>query len=164
MEYLYLGRIVNTHGIRGEVRIISSFKYKDRAFQAGSKIYIGKNHDEERIVTYRVHKNFDMTTMDGITNINDVLKYKGKNVFIKRSDLILEDGEFLDEDLIGMNVIISGKIVGVVVKIEKDKHQDKIVVNKEGKDYLVPYVYDIIKSINLEERSITLEDIKGLLD
>ena len=164
MEYLYLGKIVNTHGIRGEVRILSSFKYKDKAFRVGNVLYIGKNRDQEEITSYRVHKQFDMITMKGIDNINEVLKYKGKNVFLRREDLNLEEGEFLDEDLLGMKVIVSGKVIGQVKRIEKDKYQDKIVVNKEGKEYLVPYVCDIIKTINLEEQSITLEEIKGLLD
>lgn len=164
MEYLYLGKIVNTHGIKGEVRILSQFKYKDKVLHKHFPIYIGKEKVKEIIASYRPHKQFDMITMDGYTNINEVLKYKGKNVYLKKSDLVLEKGEYLDEDLIGMDVVMNNKKIGKVIKIEKDPYQERIVVNKDGKEYLVPYVCDIIKKINLKERTMTLEYIKGLLD
>lgn len=164
MEYLYLGKIANTHGIKGEVRILSKFKYKSKVFKKYFKVYIGKEKHEEVISSYRPHKQFDMITMEGITNINDVLKYKGKPIYINREDLILEKDEYLDEDLIGMEVIMNNKSYGKVVRIERDLHQDKIVVNKDDILYLVPYVCDIISEINLKEKKITLEYIKGLLD
>lgn len=164
MEYLYIGKIVNTHGIKGEVRILSKFKYKSKILKKYFKIYIGKNKDEEVINSYRPHKQFDMITMDGITNINEVLKYKGKSVYIKRIDLVLGKDEYLDEDLIGLDVIMNDKCYGKIVRIDRDVYQDKIVVNNDDTMYLVPYVCDIIKSINLDEGTITLEYIKGLLD
>ena len=164
MKYLYLGKIVNTHGIKGEIRILSNFKYKSKVLKKHFKVYIGKNKQEETINSYRPHKQFDMITLEGITNINDVLKYKGSSIFINRNDLVLESGEYLDEDLIGMSVLMNQKNCGTIVRIQQDRYQDKIVVNKEEKEYLVPYVYDIIKEINIKEKTITLEPIKGLLD
>lgn len=164
MEYIYIGKIVNTHGIKGEVRILSKFRYKSKVLNKYFKIYIGKDKQEEIINSYRPHKQFDMITIEGITNINDVLKYKGKPIYINKEDLILGKDEYLDEDLIGLNVIMNNKIMGKVEKIERDIHQDKIVVNKDGTMYLVPYVYDIIENINLEDGTITLNYIKGLLD
>ena len=59
MQYLYIGKIVNTHGIKGEIRILSKFKYKDKVLKKHFKIYIGKNKQEETINTYRKHKQFD---------------------------------------------------------------------------------------------------------
>ena len=163
MEFLYLGKIVNTHGIKGEVRILSKFKYKTRVFVKGFPIYIGAYHEKEIVASYRVHKQFDMITMEGYTNINEVLKYKGKNVYIKREDLKLSASEYLDEDLIGFQVMVNEEVIGTVTGIERGV-QDKIIVNKGGIDYVVPYVCDIIKSINLKDRYLEIEYIKGLLD
>ena len=56
MKYVLIGKIVNTHGLKGEVRILSEFRYKDRVFVPGMKIYIGKDKQEEEIVSYRHHK------------------------------------------------------------------------------------------------------------
>lgn len=164
MEYLYLGKIVNTHGIKGEVRILSKFKFKKKALTKHFKIYIGKQKIEEVISGYRPHKQFDMITIEGIENINDVLKYKGKHVYIKKSDIILEKGEYFDDDLIGMKVIMDNEIKGFVERIDTDIYQDKIIVNKCGTLVKVPHVSGIIKDINLEEGIITLDSIKGLLD
>ena len=164
MEYIYIGKIVNTHGIKGEIRILSNFKYKSKVLTKYFKIYIGKEKTEEIINSYRPHKQFDMITLVGIDNINDVLKYKSKNVYIKRSDLILDEGEYLDEDLIGLNVIVNDEVVGKIIRIEKDRYQDKIVVNKEGTTCLVPYVCDIIDKIDLNDGCIIIKYIKGLLD
>ena len=164
MEYLYIGKIVNTHGIKGEVRLLSNFKFKEKVFVNNFTIYIGKNKTKEIINTYRPHKQFDMITLNGITNINDVLKYKGEKVYINKSDLPLASDEYLDEDLINFNVIVNNNIVGVVTNIKKTTIQKQLVVNKEGKEYLVPLIYGIIKNINLKNGTITIEDIKGLLD
>ena len=164
MEYLCIGKIVNTHGIKGEVRLLSNFKYKEKVYVPGFKIYIGKKKTEETIKTYRHHKQFEMITIEGIININDVLKYKGEKVYIDKSDLKLDMHEFLDEDLIGFNVMIENEVVGKVVDIENTNYQKQLIVNKNEKKYLVPLVYGIIKDINLSACEITLENIKGLLD
>ena len=164
MEYVYVGRIVNTHGIRGEVRIITDFKYKEKALGIGKVVYIGGNKDREEVNSYRVHKQFSMITFKGINNINDVLKYKGKSIFTTREDLGLDSNEYLDEDLIGFRVLVDGECVGVVKDYIKDKFQDKIVVNKDEKEYLVPNVSDIIEGVDLVDGIILVKNIKGLLD
>ena len=163
MEYIYIGKIVNTHGIKGEIRIISDFKYKDKIFKQEKNIYIGKDKIKEEINTYRYHKIFDMITLKGINNINDVLKYKGQNIYTTRKELNLKEDEYLEKDLIGLDVLIDGKKVGKVKNYLKDK-QDKIIVNKNEKEYLVPMVYDIIENVNLKEKTISIKNIKGLLD
>ena len=163
MNYLYIGKIVNTHGIKGEIRIISDFKYKSKVFKKGMTIYIGTNKDKEIINTYRVHKNFDMITMVGYNNINEILHYKGSNVYIAKEDLLLNEGEYLDSDLINMDVVVNNKIVGKVKRIERYTNNSLIVVNNEVKDFLIPFVSDII-NIDLKKRQITVEDIKGLIE
>ena len=65
MKYVLIGKLVNTHGLKGEVRILSNFKYKDRVFIPGMKIYIGKEKKEEEIISYRHHKMFEMIMMKG---------------------------------------------------------------------------------------------------
>ena len=164
MEYIKIGKIVNTHGIKGEIRLLSNFKYKEKVFVKDVDIYIGKEKIKETINSYRHHKQFEMITLKGITNINDVLKYKGEIAYIKKDDLKLKGNEYLDEDLIGFNIIIDKRIVGTVVDIRKDTYQKQLVVNKDENIYLVPLVYGIIKDINLIEKNIELENVEGLID
>ena len=163
MSYIYIGKIVNTHGLKGEVRILSNFRYKDKVFCKGINIYIGKDKSKEVISSYRPHKQFDMICMEGINNINDVLKYKGLNVYINKDDIILDDNCYFDEDLIGLRVIYRGMEVGKIKKIEYGYKQVMFVVKCEKKDCLIPYVSDIIEKINLNEGYIAFKDIKGLI-
>ena len=109
-DYIFIGKIVNTHGIKGELRILSNFKYKNKVFVQNRRIYIGECKDEEIIVTYRKHKIFDMITMEGYNNINDVLKFLNKDVYVKKNDIDLGDGEYLDEDLIDLSILLDNEI------------------------------------------------------
>lgn len=108
MTLIKIGKIVNTHGIKGELRLLSKFPYKDKVFINNMTIYIDKK-DKEIINTYRKHKNFDMITLKDYNNINEVLKYKGKNVYVNDSDIKLDNNKYLDEELIGLNVIYEDK-------------------------------------------------------
>lgn len=157
--YRYIGKIVNTHGIKGEVRILSNIDYKERVFVKGFNLYIGSNKTKETISTYRVHKNFDMVTFNNINNINDVLKYKGEDVYVLKSDI---EGIIADEDYIGLNVY-TDKYIGKVTSILKG-YNDILVIENEDKKYMVPKLDNFIKDIDFENKKIIIENIKGLID
>ena len=163
-EFIYIGKIVNTHGIKGEIRILSDFKYKDRVFLSNRRIYIGEEHIEEIIDTYRRHKIFDMITLKGYNNINQVLKYMKKPVYIKKNDLSLSDKEYLDSDLIDLNVVFNNREVGRVLAIKKVSDTNKVIeaiIN--DKRILIPYHNDFIKSVDLVNKIIELELIEGMI-
>ena len=164
MKYVLIGKIVNTHGLKGEVRILSSFKYKDRIFKKGMKVYIGKDKICECINSYRYHKIFDMITMNGYNDINEVLKYKGDYIFVNKEDVVLYENEYLDEDIIGLNVYVDDRLLGKVNRIEKHSVNEILVVKNDEKNYLVPYNFDIILSIDLEKREMRVKNIVGLFD
>lgn len=161
MNYIYVGEVVNTHGIKGELRIISNFDYKDKVFVKGMDIYLGKRKQKMTINSYRKHKNYDMVLLDGINDINDAIAFKGDMVYINR-DSIQINGYF-DEDLIGLDVISNDKIIGKVLKIIFNKAHKIIVVNGD-KNYMIPYVDEYIKNIDINNKTITINAIKGLLD
>lgn len=162
MKLIYIGDIVNTHGIKGEVRILSDFKYKDAVFKKGMKIYIGKLKDEEEINTYRVHKKYDMITLKGIDNINDVIKYKGLSVYVNRSDIKV-DG-YLDEEIIGLEVVSNDLSKGKVASILKTKAHDILLIKDNKKKYMVPYINEFVSKIDLNNSKIYINEIKGLFD
>lgn len=162
MKYVLVGKLVNTHGLKGEVRILSEFKYKDRVFLPGMKIYIGRDKVCEEIVSYRHHKIFEMIMMKGYNDINQVLKYKGEYVFVNKEDIKLRPGEYLDEDIIGLNVIVDKKAMGVVKRIEKHNRNEILVVKSVDKNYLIPYNFDIIENVDLEKKEMSVKNIQGL--
>ena len=164
MKYVLIGKIVNTHGLKGEVRILSSFKYKDKVFKKGMNVYIGKDKARESIMSYRFHKIFDMITMNGYNDINQILKYKGEYVFVNKNDIELDENQYLDEDIVGLSVFVDGKLLGNVRKIEKHSVNEILVVKNNEKNYLVPYNFDIILSVDLEKREMKVRNIVGLFD
>lgn len=159
MELIKIGKIVNTHGIKGEIRLLSKFPYKDKVFVKDNTIYIDKKY-KEVINSYRKHKNFDMITLVGYNNINEVLKYKGKYVYINKEDIILDKDNYLDEELIGLSVIFNNEVKGVITNIER---YDKVVlfVIDNGK-YLVPYNNNLIDKIDINNKRIYIKNISGL--
>ena len=161
MKYVLIGKLVNTHGLKGEVRILSDFKYKDRVFVPGMKIYLGKSKTEEKIVSYRHHKIFEMIMMDGYTDIDEVLKYKGDYVFVNKEDIILKENEYLDEDIIGLTVINVNKTIGKVKRI--DNHNgNEILVIVGDREYLIPYNFNFIDKIDLDKREMYVKNVNGL--
>lgn len=156
-----VGEIVNTHGIKGELRIVSDFKYKDKVFIKGNKLYLGKRKQEVILNSYRKHKIYDMVTFEGISDINDAIIFKGDDVYIKRKDLDI-DG-YVDEDIIGLDVYNLDDYVGKVTNIIKNK-QEILVVKKKNKSYMIPFVDEFIMNIDLGNNRMDINAIEGLLD
>lgn len=163
MNYILIGKIVNTHGIKGELRIISDFPYKDRVFKNNFNIYIGKDKINEVINTYRHHKIFDMITLKNYNNINEVLKYKGSLVYINRLDLQLNDNEYLECDLLDFNIIINNNIIGKLSSFENHNNNKIIIVKNKEKEILLPYNSNLIENINLDKKEIIYKNIEGLI-
>ncbi len=162
MNLISIGKIVNTHGIKGEVRLLSNFAEKKLIFKKGFPIYIGEEKQKEIIQTYRHHKQFDMLTFEGTSDINEVLKYKGKKVYINKDDLHLKEEEYLLEDLIGMKIISKGEELGIVNDI-LDTPAGKLLSVAFAKNYYIPYNNVYIKQVDARKKEIHGENIKDLI-
>lgn len=162
MQYIYIGDLVNTHGLKGEVRILSDFEYKDLVFKEYMTLYVGKNYEKLIINSYRKHKMYDMVTFKNITDINDVIGYKGDKVYINREDIKI-DG-FFKEDIIGLNAYVKDTFKGVITYILKSKAHDILVIENNNKKIFVPYLREFIEKIDLDNKEIYFIDMKGLFD
>ena len=158
MDFLYLGKIVNTHGIKGEIRILSDFKYKEQVFKKGNNIYIGKDKIKEVLNSYRVHKNYDMVTLEGINDINDVLKYKGMNIYIDRNEYKFEG--IIYEDLIGMKVLSDTKEIGVIEEVLNSSAHPII---KLDNGVMIPFIDEFILNVDLAKKEVKVKLIDGLM-
>ena len=160
MEYFYIGKLVNTHALKGEVRILSNFRHKDKVFINGFKLYIGKDKKEYVIESYRKHKNFDMVLFKGYYDINLVEHLKGSMVYINKEDLKLDKNTYLAVDLIGYNAIINDKRIGVIMDALDTKANEILVLDNK---ILIPYVKEFIISVDKEKKEVHVKDVKGLL-
>ena len=145
MKYVPIGKIVNTHGIWGELRLISHFEFKEKVFYHGMKVYIGRDKNEEVIADYRKHKQYDMIHLEGYGNINEVLKYKGQFCYVNEEDLHLMDDEYLASDLIQRMCYRNGEEIGRVKRVEEiSEGRRLLIVDYNGKEVMVPYVKEFV--------------------
>ena len=153
MNKAYLGKYVNTHGIRGEIRIKSNFPYKEKVFKINNEIII--NDSVYVIKSYRIHKDYDMVTLEGINSIDDIPFSKNTNVYIDR-DKYLEKKDYLDSDLIGF-IVYNSKIEKEVLDIFYLNDKKKLIKTNTG---YIPF--ELVKNIDLENGRIQIEDVDGL--
>lgn len=161
MDFIKIGKLVNTHGIKGEIKILSDFTKKELIFKPNFILYLGNRKEPLTITNYRYHKIFDMVTFKGLNNINDVLKYKGLDVFINREDLDLKD-DYLLEDLIGLNIIENKTILGKVVDLMYNNGNDLLCI-KGKNNFYIPINGEYIKNVDLDNKIIEVENAKGLI-
>ncbi len=159
MDKIYVGKIVNTHGIKGEVRILSDFQFKDKVFKKDKKLII--DNEEYIIRSYRHHKIFEMVTLNEYNNINDVLFLIGKKVYISKDELELDD-EIFDSDLIKFKVIDSNGVSGRVVDIFYASGSNKILRVMLDREVLIPFNSPMIEKIDKNEKVIYVNLIEGM--
>ena len=157
MKLVYIGKYTNTHGLKGEIKILSDFEYKDKVFNVGNEIYI--ENTKYLIATYRTHKGYDMITLEGVSSINDIEDLKGSNVYI---DNDYYKFEYVYSDLIGFGVY-DDKYRGEVVNLEKSKLYPLLKV-KYNKEYLIPFIDNFIKKVDIDNKKIYINYMKGLYD
>ena len=160
MDTVYIGKVVGTHGIKGEIRIRSDFPYKEKVFVVGNSLWIeGK---EYKITSYRPHKEFDMVTLENYQNINDVLFLLKKEVYVLKSSLNLEKGEILDEDLLTYEVITTKGEKGHIKEIFYASETNKILRIELEREVLIPMNSPMIEEINQEQKKIKINLIDGI--
>lgn len=160
MKKVYVGKIVSTHGIKGEVKILSDFEYKDKVFKVGKKLLV--DDDVFEIKTYRHHKNFEMVTLNDYKNINEVLFLMKKKVYIDEDSLELTDNEVLDEELISYKVMTTDGREGTIKEIFFASSGNKIMRVLLDKEILIPFKSPMLKEINKKEKYVILELISGM--
>ncbi len=159
MEYVKIGKLVGTHGIKGEIRIISDFEFKNKVFIPGSNLYIGPDYEKVTIKSYRHHKNFDMCVFNEYDYINDVVKFKGKYVYVLRETLKLKESEYMDIDLIGLKALYLDKEIGTIKDIINNNGYKLILVNST----YIPYNNEFIEEINIKEKYIKFKNLEGII-
>lgn len=163
-----IGKIVNTHGIKGEVKVVRISDFEER-FNPGQTVYAIKDDKsiELTIAAHRLHKGFDLIQFKDYANINLVESFKGCKLKILEDQLTeLEENEFYYHEIIGCEVYTVEDIkLGKVKEILSPGANDVWVVKQErGKDLLIPYIEDVVTEVDIEAKRIVIQPMEGLLD
>lgn len=166
MKYLNVGKIVTTHGIKGEVKVKVETD-DDSRFDKGQKLYVGvddKHISGDIIIdNARYQKDMILLTFNNIKDINDVQKYVGLSLFVDLDEVRL-DGEIYYDDLIDSKVLVEGEEIGVVTDVmEVPQGEILRIKKKNGKTALVPYVDEFIEEVDIDKKIIIINPIEGLL-
>ena len=164
-EYLEAGKIVTTHGIRGEVKIMP---YTDtpELLAEFDRLFIGKNTDELIIERSRVFKNMVTAKIEGVDTPEAAEKLRNKLLYMHRDDLELDDDTYFIQDLIGIEVrdADSGKVYGTISDVMQTGANDVYVIKGSDREYLVPAIADVVISTDIDENIMTIRPLDGLFD
>lgn len=160
-ELVCIGKIINFFGIKGELKVLSDFDKKDKAFKIGMHVLI--NNEEFVISSIRKHKNYILITINNMYDINLITKYIGYNIYVKMSDLNLKENEYLLEELINSKVMDDGVLLGEVIDIINSNNCSYVKVLYNKKEYLIPLVDAYIKSFDKRKKILNTINAKDLI-
>lgn len=169
-EFLNVGKIVNTHGIRGEVRVISQTDFPEERYRKGQRLTLFRENKaplELTVAGHRKHKNFDLLTFEGYPTINDVEPLRDGILKVSKDELSeLTENEYYYHEIIGLTVIDEqARELGKIKEILSPGANDVWVVQRKGKkDELIPYIESVVKQIDLDKGEVHIEIPEGLLD
>ncbi|MFF3100563.1 ribosome maturation factor RimM [Viridibacillus sp. NPDC093762] len=170
MEWYNVGKIVNTHGIRGEVRVISQTDFPEERYVVGEQIALFKKDSKKplrlTIASARAHKNFILLSFEGYPNINDVEDFRDGILKVSEKQLSeLADDEYYYHEIIGCTVFDEeGTEIGQVKEIFETGANDVWTLKGvNGKDQYIPVIDDVIKEIDVDEKKIIIHVMDGLL-
>lgn len=162
-EYLEAGKIVNTHGIKGEVKIMPYTDFPellcefDRLFLDKKEIFIERS---------RVAKNMVIAKIEGIDTPEQAEKLRNKILYMHHDDLELDDDTYFIQDLIGIEVkdVDTGFVYGKITDVMQTSANDVYVIRGNDKEYLVPAIADVVISTDIENNLITIRPLEGLFE
>jgi len=166
-----VGKIVNTHGIKGELKILSATDFPELRFEKGSELLFvdpdGKQQVEAEVESSREHKGMFIVKFKGFSDINQVEKYKGWSVKVDEDNLAeLDEDEYYYHEIIGCRVVTKeGEELGEVKEILSPGANHVWVVKRpKGKDILLPVIDEVIVEVDVENKLITVDPMEGLID
>lgn len=160
-EFLETGEIVNTHGVRGEVKIMPWADSPDFLCQFDALYIDGK---PVKVLSSRVHKTAVLCALEGVDSVEKAMKLKGKVVSLLRSQIQLPEGRHFLADLVGLTVMdaASGEELGTVAEVLTLPAQNVYVVRGKGREYMIPAVPAFIVETNEDEGYVKVNVIEGM--
>ena len=167
-EYLQVGVITSTHGIRGEVKVFPTTDDPSR-FEDLKEVVLdtGKEYRKLAIEGVKYFKQFVILKFKGIDNINDIEKYKGADLFVTRDQAVpLDEGEYFICDVIGAKVVTDNdEELGLIKDVLQTGANDVYVVTgTDGKEILLPVIPDCVLDINTDDKIVKVHVMPGLID
>lgn len=165
-NFLECAAIINTHGVRGEVKLESRCDSPE-VLASLKRVFVaeGKTYREIRVNRASVFKSFVIAALEGVDDMDKAIALKGTLLYAAREDFELEEGSYFIVDLIGLPVIdnVSGKEYGKIVDVINRGSSDIYVIKTPTGERMMPVVDEFVKRVDVDE-AVYVETIPGLLD
>ncbi|MCM3205142.1 ribosome maturation factor RimM [Paenibacillus illinoisensis] len=168
-EFMNVGKIVNTHGIRGELKIMPLTDFPEVRFAKNAELYLftPENHPVlVHVESARLHKNMYIVRLKEYGNINEVEKFKGGIAKVSKENLAeLEENEYYFHQIVGCTVVTEeGENLGTISEILTPGANDVWVVKTTaGKEILLPVIDDVVLDVDVNEKLVKVHLMEGLL-
>lgn len=167
-KYYFIGVIVSTHALKGEIKIHSSTDFSDERYKIGNSLYIQLNQEMVKVVvkSHRKHKGFDLVSFVDYDDINKVMPFVKCKIYVSEEDVLpLDENEYYYHELFDCEVIYDEKNIGKVKDVVNYGASDILVIKKNNdKEIMIPFVDEFIKDVDKENKKIYIDVIEGLLD
>lgn len=165
-KYIETGKVVGTHGIKGEVRVQPWSDTPQFLVDFDCFFTDNEGGNTLEVVCSRVHKNIVLILFHDINTIEGAEKLRGTTLYIRREDVILPEGSHFIQDLIGCSVTdgITGEPLGELCDVSKTGANDVWHIMRGGREYLIPAIRDVVKSVDIESKRVAIIPLKGIFD
>lgn len=162
-QYLEVGKITNTHGVMGEVRVQPWADSPEFLCQFKT-LYVDKAHWPIKVERARVHKNMVILKLEGVIDVPSALSMRNAILYIDRADVKLPEGSFFLADLMGLEVrdVQSGQVLGKIADIMNLPANNVYVVRGGERELLIPAVPQFIAETNVEGGYLRVNMMEGL--
>ena len=166
-DLLKVGVITTTHGVRGEVKVYPTTDEPERFLELDYVLLdTGRELRKLEIKNVKFFKNLVILKFKGVDNINDIEKYKGRDLWIPRKERQeLEEDEYYIADLLGMSVVLEdGQEFGTLKDVMETGANDVYIIDSaEHGEVLLPAIKECILDVDLEKNVMTIHLMKGLI-
>ena len=166
-EYIEAGKIVTTHGIRGEVKLYPWCDDPEMFYDIDTIYLDAKGAKPIKLMGLRFAKGMPLLKLEGVDSIDDAAKLRDQIVYIHRDDIPMEEGEYLIQDLIGLKVIDADKdtVYGELTQVSPTGANDVYHIRfADGKERLIPAIPQVVLEIDLESNVMKIRPLEGLFD
>ena len=167
-DFLAVGQIVGTHGVRGEMRINPWADSPDFLKQFKTLYYDAEGKSSVKVISARPHGNIVLMKLEGIDTVEAASVMRNKRLYMRRADARLDDGVYFIEELIGCDVIDAddeSKQYGKISDVSETGANDVWHITDDGgKEYLIPAIPSVVIDTDVKENRVLIRPMKGIFD
>lgn len=163
MDYIYIGKLTSTHGLKGELKLKSDFIYINKVLKENFPFFIGNTKIKVNLTKYRNHNGTYLLTFKNYEHINLVEDFRNKELYVRRKDLILKEDELLLEDYIGLKAYYKEKRIGIIKDIIDCGNKNYVFYITDNSEILIPVNKKFIEKVVLNDK-IIFRDVEGLIN